>query len=90
MSTDVRPAPTPPLAPPVLGREWATYQSRRAEFVERHEGEHVLVHGEDVLGFFGSREEALAAGYERLGVVPFLVHEVRAAEPAVWLPPHAL
>jgi hypothetical protein len=79
MGTDVRREPSTSAPSPVLGREWATSQARLPEFLEPHAGEHVLIFEEAVLGFFPSREEAVRAGYARVGVVPFLVHEVSAA-----------
>jgi hypothetical protein len=82
------PSTSPRLS--TLEREWATYQRRKSEFLEHHAGEHVLIHGEEVLGFFPSREDALKAAYRKVGFVPFLVHEVLAVEPTVSLPPYAL
>ena len=39
-------------------------------------GKFVLIHGEAVVGCFATFDDALAAGYDRLGLSPFLVKEV--------------
>ena len=59
-----------------LKEETRTYESLVAQWAE-HEGQFVLIHGSDVIGFYRSSEEALTAGYERFGVAAFLVKEVR-------------
>ena len=46
----------------------------------------VLIKGSDVGGVFRDRSEALREGYQRLGVVPFLVRQIVASEPVVYLP----
>ena len=90
MGTDALEIPSTSPRLSTLEREWATYQSRKSELLEHHAGEHVLIHGEEVLGFFPSREDALKAAYKKVGFVPFLVHEILAVEPTVSLPPYAL
>ena len=90
MGTDARERPSTLPNVSSLQREWATYQSRRSELLEQHAGEHVLIHGEQILGFFPTREDALKAAYKTLGIVPFLVHEILAVEPTLSLPPYAL
>ena len=62
-----------------LEREWEVFEQQRARLLESHAGEFVLIHGEEILGFFGSRSEARKAGYQQLGKVPFLIQEI--AEP---------
>jgi hypothetical protein len=41
-----------------------------------HQGEHVLIHGGKVHGFFPTRTEARQEGFKRFGYVPFLVKKV--------------
>lgn len=43
-------------------------------------GPFVLIHGESVADCFPTFDEALAAGYERFGLAPFLVKEVTEHE----------
>ncbi len=90
MGKDALEAPSASPRLSTLEREWATYQSRRSELLEQHTGEHVLIHGEQILGFFPTREDALKAAYKKVGFVPFLVHEILAVEPTFSLPPYAL
>jgi hypothetical protein len=40
----------------------------------------VLIHHDEILGVFASRREALRTGYQQLGNVAFLVHEIAAVE----------
>jgi hypothetical protein len=64
-----------------LEREVTTFKNRLGEFLPAHEGEFVLIHGTDILGFYPTWEEALDAGYERIGPPLFLIKEVVALEP---------
>jgi hypothetical protein len=45
-----------------------------------------LIKGDEVAGFFESRDDALAAGYARFGVVPLFVTEVSPFEPIYNIP----
>jgi hypothetical protein len=69
-----------------LEREQAVYDANLARWLAEHESEHVLIKGDDVIGFFATRDEALAAGYARFGVVPLLVKEVAASKPVYHIP----
>ncbi len=90
MGKDALEAPSTSPRLSTLEREWAAYQSRKSELLVHHAGEHVLIHGEEILGYFPTREEALKAAYKKVGFVPFLVHEILADEPSLSLPPYAL
>jgi hypothetical protein len=41
-----------------------------------HQGEHVLIQGGQLRGFFATHEEALTEGFRRFGRAPFLVKKV--------------
>jgi hypothetical protein len=69
-----------------LAEERATYRDHRSELVREHEGQFVLIKGHNVVGVFSDRSAALREGYRRFGVVPFLVRQVAASEPVVYLP----
>jgi hypothetical protein len=69
-----------------LSREQAVYDANLHEWVSDHEGEHVLIKGRKVIGFYKSRDEALDAGYSRFGVVPLLVKEILPVEPVYNIP----
>jgi hypothetical protein len=64
-----------------LRRERAVYEACLSGWLREHEGDHVLIKGDEVVGFFATRDEALAAGYARFGVVPLFVKQVAASEP---------
>jgi hypothetical protein len=75
--------PPAPLDEP-LGVEWAFYRREAGRLLaEGHEGKHILIKGEEIIGLFDTREAALEEGYERLLVPrePFLVHQVLTREP---------
>ncbi len=72
--------------PASLRGEQAVYRAHLRRWVREHDGEHVLIKGHEVVGFFATRGEALAAGYERFGVVPLFVKRVTATEPIDHIP----
>jgi hypothetical protein len=49
--------------------------------MERYQGQYVLIKGDEVVGFFPDRDEALIAGYARFGLVPLLVNRITPDEP---------
>jgi len=53
----------------------AVYKENLAGWRE-HQGEHVLIHGGEVHGFFPTRGEARREGFRRFGPVAFLVKQV--------------
>ena len=69
-----------------LNREQAVYEANLPEWLSDHEGEHVLIKGDKVDGFYESRDEALTAGYARFGVGPLLVKQVSPSEPVHHIP----
>jgi hypothetical protein len=69
-----------------LGREQAVYEANLPRWLADHEGEYVLIKGKEVDGFYGSRDEALAAGYSRFGIGPLFVKHVSPSEPVHQIP----
>jgi hypothetical protein len=69
-----------------LRREQAVYEAHLPGWLREHEADHVLIKGDDVVGFFSTRDEALAVGYARFGVVPLFVKQVAASEPIHHIP----
>jgi hypothetical protein len=63
-----------------LAAELDVYEAHLPDWVDR-EGQHVLIKGEEVVGFFSTRDEALMTGYTRFGIVPFLVKQIAQVEP---------
>jgi hypothetical protein len=62
-----------------LEKEFETYKSKLPELREE-QGKFALIHGETLVGVYSAYEDALKAGYERLGLVPFLVKQIQAIE----------
>jgi len=63
-----------------LEKEMSVYAKKLAEFAVSHQGKYVLIHGEDVVDFFSSYDDAIKAGYDKFGLAPFLVKQVQALE----------
>jgi hypothetical protein len=67
-----------------LDTEIATYQGQRAKLVDEHNGEYVLIKGDNVVGFYKTEAEALSVGYEKFLNEPFLVRSISEAETPVF------
>jgi hypothetical protein len=63
-----------------LEKELSVYDAHLIDLLP-YEGKYVLISGEIVSGTFDSYDEALAAGYEKYGLDPFLVKQINRAEP---------
>ena len=63
-----------------LRQERAFFEANRAQLVAKSAGKFVLIKGRKLHGVFEAKFDAIDAGYERLGNVPFFVHKVTAAE----------
>jgi hypothetical protein len=62
-----------------LDQEVAYYLEHLPEWHD-HEGQHVLIHGQEHFGFFPTHDDALAEGYRTFGRIPLLVKQVRYDE----------
>ena len=62
-----------------LEREFATFKQKLPEFKDQ-EGRFVLIHGDDVVDFFSTYEDAIKEGYQRFGLESFLVKRLAASE----------
>ena len=67
-----------------LDPEFDYYLAHLPEWYD-HEGEHVLIHGQEHFGFFATRNAALEEGFRRFGWVPFLVKQVQRDEKPIQL-----
>ena len=67
-----------------LDNEFAAYTEklRDRNWANEHEGKFVLIKGAEVIQFFDSYGDALRSGYEKFGLEPFLVKQVRSFEQA--------
>jgi hypothetical protein len=68
-----------------IAQEIATYRSRLPELLA-HEGEFVLIKGDQVIGFYADDSEAIQEGRRRFGLVPMVVKRITAIEPVVYIP----
>ena len=68
------------MEPERLKTELDTYLRHKDELVRESEGKYVVVHGDEVVGVWDTYEDALRAGYEKVGLEPFLVKQVRSIE----------
>ena len=64
-----------------LAQEVEVYQNKLSEWRGR-EGQHVLIEGDHVHGFFSSYADALKYGYDLIGLKPFFVKQVSTIESA--------
>jgi hypothetical protein len=62
-----------------LEKELEAYKAKLAELKDS-EGKFVLIHGDTLSGVFDTYDDAIKQGYERFGLKPFLVKQVRAIE----------
>lgn len=58
-----------------LATELATYE-RELPSLLSDEGKFVLIKGDEIAGKFDSYQDALAAGYERFKLEPFLIKQI--------------
>ncbi len=73
----------PPAEPgDEIGQEWETYRREVGRLLaEGHEGQWVLIKGDQILEFFDTYEAARAAGSRRFLLQPHMIHQVLAEEP---------
>jgi hypothetical protein len=63
-------------------REWNTYRREMPRLLaEGHEGDWVLIKGDEIVGFFATFSEAANAGDTRFLLEPFMVKRVHEYEP---------
>ena len=62
-----------------LERELKTYNDHLPEWKE-HEGKFALIHGDDVIDFFTTYEDAIKVGYDKFKLEPFLVKQIQTVE----------
>jgi hypothetical protein len=61
----------------VLREEQACFARECVQLLATDPGKFVLIRGPRVVGVFATEEEAIRAGYEEFGPVPFLVRRIR-------------
>jgi hypothetical protein len=64
----------------MLEKELATYEAAKPSLLPQALGKFVLIRGEQVVDTFVAELDAIKAGYEKFGNVPFLVTQVTEVE----------
>jgi hypothetical protein len=73
----------PPVQPgSPLATEWETYRTQIRAWLEGgREGQFVLIKGNEVVGFWDLRDDAMLDGYRRFWGHSFLVKQILSREP---------
>ena len=66
-----------------LSRESALFEKRRVEFEAEHHWEWVVIHGEEVVGFFADFQDAAQKAVERFGRGPYLIRQIGVPKQAL-------
>jgi len=61
-----------------LEKELARFEKSLPEMKAEHEGKFVLVHGDKVIDFFDTYDDAINAGYTKFGLDSFLVKQIHS------------
>lgn len=64
----------------LLDTELKTYEHNREHLLGTSEGKFALIHGNRVVGIYDSKMDAITAGYQQFGNVPFLVKQLLKVE----------
>jgi hypothetical protein len=67
----------------VLDREYETYEKYRARLVAEHDGEYVVIKGEEVIGVWPTVHEALVEAGRRFPFQPVMVDRISAVDEVV-------
>jgi len=74
----------PPEPDSPLSREWNFYRGEVGRLLkDGHEGQFVLIKGEQIIGIWGTREEAKTVALQKYLMQPCLIQQVRSREPIV-------
>jgi hypothetical protein len=76
------------IASNVLEVERRFFEANRERLMNEGAGKFVLIKGRKVYGFYETKFDAIDAGYERFGNVPFFVHKVTEVEEPVQVISH--
>lgn len=64
----------------LLDAELQTYERNRESLLRSAEGKFALIKGDQIVGVYESKMDAINQGYRQLGHVPFLVKQVLKVE----------
>jgi len=65
---------------PSLDTELKTYEQNRDNLLGTAEGKFALIYNTQVIGTYDSKMDAISAGYQQFGNVPFLVKQILKVE----------
>jgi hypothetical protein len=60
----------------MLDQEIAYYQAHLDQWLKDYPGKYVSIKGEEVVGFFNSRDEALTETVNRYGIGSYLIRQI--------------
>jgi hypothetical protein len=63
-----------------LETELQTFEARKAELLEKHQGKFALISGADFIGAFDTVDNAYKVGVDKFGLKPFLVKRISSRE----------
>ena len=69
-----------------IDREWETFLANLPALLEKEAGRYVLIHGDQVVGVWDTKAEALEEGYRRFLLESFLVQRIVADEKPIFVP----
>ena len=81
---------TKSFASHALETERRFFEANREQLMDENAGKFVLIKGRRVYGFYEAKFDAIDAGYERFGNVPFFVHKVTEVEEPVSVVSHLI
>jgi hypothetical protein len=68
----------------MLDKEFETYNNKKDELqIQNPSGGFVLIKGDEVIGVWQTRTDALKCGIEKFGDVPFLVKNINESDVAI-------
>ena len=74
----------------LLAAETAFFEENDERFQREYPGRYLLIHGEEVIGDFPDREEAITEGVRQFNAGPFLVRKPGEAEIQFTAPAYSL
>lgn len=67
-----------------LDQELKTYREHLETWMRDHAGKFAVIKDDRVIGIYVDYEDALSVGYERCGLVPFLVKKIESPETVLY------
>jgi hypothetical protein len=67
--------------PPLIDGDWLKVEYDGRLITEGREGQHVLIKGSEIIGYWSTHQEAMSEGHRRYPLQPFFVHEIQTNEP---------